>query len=217
MKKHGLQVTDEAAIPYNGTVRGVDPKTGEEFERPEGVDKGWDYAPGAGVDTALRQLVSDKLIAYPPAITKALSRDITRYVNAHDAAEDYVKRVLADRSSAEPLFLGFVENFADIQQATGLDLKGYLILLPDQAPRHVEKHHQWDGKGQRPARPDDYAHVASMLASYDRIEMGKTSGSGRDRLIVTKQIGNEVFRAVFEVLPGKRNRSLALVALAIKG
>jgi uncharacterized protein with gpF-like domain len=46
MKKLGLTVTDKDAIPYNGDVKGVDPKTGEEFERPEGVDKGWDYQPG---------------------------------------------------------------------------------------------------------------------------------------------------------------------------
>lgn len=217
MKKYGLAETPADEIPFNGTVTGVDPKTGQPFQRPDGVDRGWDYAPGAGVDVPLRQLVSDKLINYPPAITKALSRDITRYVNAHDAAEDYVKRVLADRSPAEPLFLGFVENFEAIQQATGLDLKGYLVLLPDQAPRHVEKHHQYDGKGQRQARPEDYAQIATLLSSYDSIALGKTSGIGRERLVVTKQIGNEVFRAVFEVLPGKRNRSVALVALTIKG
>ena len=216
MKKHGLKETPEEEIPYNREIEGVDPKTGEEFKRPEGVDKGWDYAPGAGVDVPLRQLVSDKLIRYPPAITKALSRDITRYVNAHDAAEDYAKRVLADRSPAEPLFLGFVENFAAIQQAAGLDLKGYLVLLPDQAPRHVEIHHSHDGQGQRPATPQDYAKVWQVLADYDALEPGTPSRNGNLTLVVKKKIGNEEFRCVFEVLPGKKNRAVALLSMAIK-
>ncbi|MBL8247702.1 MAG: head morphogenesis protein [Candidatus Competibacter sp.] len=209
LKKQGLAVTPKAQIPYAGT----DPKTG----LPQGVDKGWDYQPGAGVDTALRTLVSNKLITYPPAIAKALSADVNRQINAQSSPEDYVRRVLADRSTADPLWMGFVENFDAIQQQTGLDLKGYLVLLTDQSPRHVEKHHQWDGKGQRQARPEDYAHVPQLLSDYDSIALGKTSGAGRDRLVVTKRIGQEVFRAVFDVLPGKRNRSVALVTLTIKG
>lgn len=216
MKKAGLKTTPEDEIPYNGTVEGVDPKTGEIFTRPEGVDRGWDYQPGAGIDTPLRQLVSDKLITYPPAITKALSRDITRYVNAHDPAEDYVKRVLADRSPAEPLFLGFVDNFEDIQQITGLDLKGNLMLLPDQTPRHVEISHGHDGQGQRPATPQDYTKVWQVLTDFDSLKQGDPSRHGNPTLIAEKKIGNEEIRCVFEVLPGKKNRAVALLSMAIK-
>lgn len=42
-------------------VKGVDPRTGEEFTRPEGVDKGWDYAPGANRTTPLYDLIARKL------------------------------------------------------------------------------------------------------------------------------------------------------------
>jgi hypothetical protein len=216
MKKLGLAETPEDAIPYNGKVKGVDPKTGEEFERPEGVDKGWDYAPGAGVDTALRQLVSDKLIHYPPAITKALSYEANRHINAEASAEDYVRRVLADRAPAEPLWLGFVENFEAIQQAIGLDLKGYLVLLPDKTIHHVEKHHEWDGKGQREIQPSDYARVGEVLAKPDRLQLGKVSARGLQTLIAWKKIGNEEFRCVFEVRPGKKNRAMSLVSLVVK-
>lgn len=56
LKKQGLKLTDEADIPFNGTVKGVDPKTGEEFTRPEGVDKGWDYQPGKSYADDLARL-----------------------------------------------------------------------------------------------------------------------------------------------------------------
>ena len=216
MKKLGLTETPEDAIPYNGTVQDVDPRTGEEFTRPEGVDKGWDYAPGAGVDIALRQLVSDKLISYPPAITKALSADVNRYVNAQETAPDFARRALENRALNEPLWLGFVENFAAIQQAIAVDLKGYLVLLPADAPRHVERHHEWDGESQRPPGPEDYVWVQDILAQYDTIQIGSPSSKGLMRFVATKRIGDEMFRAVFEVRPGKKNRAVTLVSLAIK-
>ena len=56
----------------------IDPKTGAQV----GIDKGFDYTPGAARDTSLRQMVQDKMVKYPDAITTALSRDLTRYVNA---------------------------------------------------------------------------------------------------------------------------------------
>lgn len=216
MKRLGLTETPKDEIPYNREIEGVDPKTGELFKRPEGVDKGWDYAPGAGVDTSLRQLVSDKLIRYPPAITKALSADVNRYINAHESAPEFARRVLADRSQTEPLWLGFVENFEAIWQAIAVDLKGYLVLLPADAPRHVEKHHEWDGKSQRPAGPEDYALVQEILTGYDTIQIGDPSGKGLMRFVATKRIGDETFRAVYEVRPGKKNRAVTLVSLTIK-
>jgi len=53
MKKHGLTVTPKAKIPHNSK----DPKTG----LPQGVDKGWDYQPGANQTTPLYDLIARKL------------------------------------------------------------------------------------------------------------------------------------------------------------
>lgn len=47
MRRQGLAVTPDHEIPFNRTVRGVDPQTGAEYDRPEGIDRGWDYQPGA--------------------------------------------------------------------------------------------------------------------------------------------------------------------------
>lgn len=178
----------------------------------EGIDTGFDYAPGANTDTSLRDMVQDKLITYPPAITKALTRDVNRYINAEQDTADFVREVLQDKSRIDPLWLGFVEKFEEIQAATKLDLKGRIVLLPADAPRHIEASHEFDGGDQRAARPEDFSLVAGILSDYDKISLGTTA----DRFVVWKRIGDEVFRAVFEDRPGKKNRSVALISLVIK-
>lgn len=45
-----------------------------------GIDKGWDYAPGANTETELADLVAKKLITFPPAIAAALSQDMAKYI-----------------------------------------------------------------------------------------------------------------------------------------
>lgn len=49
----------------------LDPKTGA----PPGIDAGFGYAPGASRDS-LREMVSKKLVTYPPAIAQALSESL---------------------------------------------------------------------------------------------------------------------------------------------
>lgn len=44
----------------------------------DGIDHGFETAPGANRDTSLRQLVQDKLIRYPAAIAQALQADVER-------------------------------------------------------------------------------------------------------------------------------------------
>jgi len=190
----------------------LDAKTGA----PVGIDKGFDYAPGANSDTSLRQMVQDKLIDYPPAITRALSHDVNRYINAGQDASVFAREVLADSARVDPLWLGFVENFDPIRQATQVDAKGYMLILPAEAPRHVETSHGHDGGGQRPAVPDDYTLLWEVINNYDSIQLGAKTFHGMQTLIVKKQIGSEIYRAVFEVRPGKKNRALALWSMVIK-
>lgn len=63
MKKYGLTVTDKTKIPHNGQ----DPKTG----LPQGVDKGWDYQPGASTEP-LAKLVQSKAPNWEPAWVAAM-------------------------------------------------------------------------------------------------------------------------------------------------
>lgn len=211
---------------YVQAVRG--PKPGDATEPPEGwdtvqdktqappgIDKGWAYAPGAGADLPLRQLVQDKLITYPPAITRALTVDVNHYINATSNPSVFVQEVLADSQRTDPLWLGFVENYSDVNAVVSADTKGYMVLVPAGAPRHVRDHHGHDGGSQRPATPADYAQVLSVLTDADSLQKGNTE-RGMERVIAKKTIGSELFHAVFEVRPGKKNKALALVTLIIK-
>lgn len=189
----------------------IDPKTGEQI----GIDKSFGYAPGANVNLPLRQMVQDKLITYPPATTRALTVDVNRYINATSNPSAFVQEVLADSQRTDPLWLGFVENYSAINTIVSSDTKGYMVLVPAEAPRHVRDHHGYDGGSQRPATPIDYAQVLSVLTDADSLQKGNTE-RGMERVVAEKMIGSELLHAVFEVRPGKKNRALALVTLIIK-
>lgn len=165
---------------------------------------------------ALRTIVQNKLITYPPAIGRALAADLNRYINATQSPADFVAQVLQDRQRTDPLWLGFVESADALSQAASRDTTGFLITLPANVPRHVLASHGHDGKGQRPATPADFEVIASILNEADQIRAGDASRHGNETVIATKQIGTEIYRAVFEVLPGKKNRALALFSLVIK-
>jgi hypothetical protein len=162
--------------------------------------------------------VQDKLIKYPPAITKALTNDVNRYINASEQATMFVRKVIADGSIKEPLWIGFVENPKAISELAKQDVTGYTVLIPAEAPRHIDNSHAFDGGQQRPAEPEDFEQLQSLVNSPDDIRRGNDGRPPQNltRLIIEKMIEGELFRAVFEVRPGKANRSLALVSLVIK-
>ena len=193
----------------------TDPATGA----PVGIDEGWGYAPGARADSELRSFVQDKLIEYPPAIERMLSVDVNRHLNTTERITDFVQRVRDGSLRNEDLWMGFVEPeaAARIKAATGQDVDSYMVLLPEDNVRHTYREHRWDGKGQRPVEPADYEHVASFINEANETLPGTDVGRhGEARVLVRREIDGEVFRAVFEILHGKRNRALKLISLAIK-
>ena len=193
----------------------TDPATGA----PVGIDEGWGYAPGARADNELRSFVQDKLIDYPPAIERMLSVDVNRHLSATERITDFVQRVRDGSLRNEDLWMGFVEPeaAARIKAATGQDVDSYMVLLPEDNVRHTYREHRWDGKGQRPVEPADYEHVASFINEANETLPGTDVGRhGEARVLVRREIDGEVFRAVFEILHGKRNRALKLISLAIK-
>ncbi|MDH2918455.1 MAG: phage minor head protein [Sideroxydans sp.] len=191
----------------------INPKTGE----PVGIDKGFGYAPGANRNTPLRSFVQDKLISYPPAITRALSKDVNRYINAQDDVVSFVTQSLADNKKVEPLWVGFVENNEEIFNAVKQDTKGYMVLIPAQTARHVRNSHGFDGGSQRPPIPKDFAKVWEVLAKADSLSEGEPATAGAGKTIVAwKKFGDENYRCVFDVLHGKKNRALVLQSMLIK-
>ena len=67
MKKQGLAVTPKDKIPYYGVI---DPKTG----LPQGIDKGWDYQPGANADKELATFITQKKTNWPPELSNAFDQ-----------------------------------------------------------------------------------------------------------------------------------------------
>lgn len=190
----------------------IDPKTGA----PVGIDKGFDYAPGAATDVPLRQFVQDKLITYPPAISSALSRDVNQYIRSTESPAEFASSALLDRQQTDPLWIGFVEDPKPMSELLGRDVTGYLLLLPSEAPRHVQRDHEHDGGTQRPALPADYDRLSSVINQPDKMRIGDLSRNGNATVVATKSFGAETLRAVFEVLPGRRNRALSLISLVVK-
>lgn len=182
---------------------------------PKGIDLGFDYAPGSNVDTSLRTMVQNKLIKHPQAISRALTRDINRYINANESVVGFAARAITEKNNNDDLWLGFVENADKIKQATGLDLANDMVLLPAQTVRHVEKSRAFDGKEQRVVEHDDFNHIMDILLNYDQIEQGNTSRDGKPSLLISKKVDKEWFRLVFEV-QGKKKRAIALKSLVIK-
>ncbi len=205
---------EDATEPPEGWTQ-IDPATGA----PVGIDEGWGYAPGARADSDLRSFVQDKLVDYPPAIERMLSVDVNRHLNTTERITDFVQRVRDGELRNEDLWMGFVEPeaAARIKAATGQDVDSYMVLLPEDNVRHTYREHRWDGKGQRPVEPADYEHVASFINEANETLPGTDLGRhGEARVLVRREIDGEVFRAVFEILHGKRNRALKLISLAIK-
>ena len=202
--------------PPDDGARTVEDRFGQSHRVPNGIDYGWDYAPGSGTDAAFRSIVQEKLVRYPPAITRALSRDVNRYIIAHEDVAGFAARAMQERSMEETLWLGFVENADTIKQKLNEELTGYLVLLQSQNVRHIEISRQFDGQGQRPVQPEDFARIMSLFSNPSSIGMGKTSPMGNATLVIHGSHGQERVRLVFEILKGRKNRSLSLVSMVIK-
>ncbi|MCU0806553.1 MAG: phage minor head protein [Candidatus Contendobacter sp.] len=87
LKKLGIEPPTADAgekMPFNGTVKHINKKTGEVIELPEGVDKGWDYQPGASVAEELAKFAKNKAAAManndPAAVlAKAYVADLVQH------------------------------------------------------------------------------------------------------------------------------------------
>lgn len=182
----------------------------------EGIDTGFDYAPGAKVDMSLRQVVQDKLIKYPPAISKALSKDVNRRINATGSVVDFVHKSLSEHQLIDTHWLGFVENPEAIGKILNHDVKGYMVLMKAESVRHVQNSHGGDEGGQRAPQAEDYIQLLDILNNADRFRLGDVTRNGLPTIVAYKEVGGELFRVVFEMRPGNKNRALILLSFLIK-
>ena len=174
LKKEGLKVTPAADIPYAGT----DPKTG----LPQGVDKGWDYQPGASVAADLARLATNK--------TTTLAR------TEPDAklAKAYVAALVND-----PLFERFVNGKmpgeypvaaldASLRQAMDT-VQPVVLLSRETLDAHTKKHPEITAA--------NYAQAQQIL------DKGEIYEQEPGRLIALWRNGDTLYRAALKRTGGK--------------
>lgn len=203
-----------AKAPDDGTFTHIDGH-GNRHTVPNGIDFGFDYQPGAQADTRLREFVQQKLIKHPPAISKALTRDVNRYISATTDVAGFAARAMANRKNQETLWLGFVENAQDIRAAVDEDLTGHMVLLSSDAVRHIEKSRAFDGNDQRPITDADFAGVMDALLNHDKITKSRPTNSGNKTFVVNAADDSGRRRMVFEVL-GKNMRAVSLLSMVMR-
>ncbi|MCC7345999.1 MAG: hypothetical protein IT538_01260 [Variibacter sp.] len=215
----------------------VDRRTGA----PAGIDRGWDYAPGASVARTVATM-AQKTVQWETTLAKAFMESVPArqrdalalaYRRLPSVAEDarrYAERVMGERNGAAitaveiepyrtlgPLTRADAARVADLKG--GFDVAGYDYALESQAVRHVAREHGAPAaeaaRGQRAVTAADYALVPRILAAPDSIEdAGISAGHRLPQIMITKRIGGELYTAVFEAR--ERRRSMVLVTMWIR-
>ena len=126
-EKYMLAIANGKGKPPEGWDA-VDPKT----SAPVGIDKGFDYAPGANVDRSLKDFIDKKLITYPPAIAKALESELAPVLDGLNTGEktykDYGRLDLRDVPSSDRLAVPLMLPRAKNRSAAMLELADALGL-----------------------------------------------------------------------------------------
>lgn len=76
-----IRVGGDPSVKLPANWNTLDPRTGA----PLGIDKGWDYAPGASVDETIRA-IADKAVQWPDSLVQMFMQDLS---------EDLVKKFLS--------------------------------------------------------------------------------------------------------------------------
>ncbi|MFZ3004058.1 MAG: phage minor head protein [Undibacterium umbellatum] len=208
----------------------------------EGIDEGFNYAPGANVDMSLAQVVQDKMITYPRAISRALSKSVNNRVLANESIPNAVEELKNNLEANETLFLGFAEDpdrlrevikesdyYLTKNQTTEPNLNHLMLVVNSDTIRHVENSHGQDGNNvddktkrvQIPPAPEDYAKLPLIVNEADAIvrsaqEIRKERSTVTPVVKFQKEIDGVMYTAVMEVLHGKKNRSLSLITMFIR-
>lgn len=196
----------------------IDPKTGA----PVGIDKGWDYAPGASVANTV-QAMAQKTVQWPYTLAKAYMQNVpesvrdalaTSYRSLPSVADDarrYAQAVLDGRKVDEYRTLGLLTS-QDVQTALSqinVDLAGYDFALDAYGIKHVQSEHGNPSvesrRGQQAVSTNEYAELPLLLNSADMVESaGKSWRTGHPLIQYRKIINGQEWIAVFELRKGRK-------------
>jgi len=211
-----------------------DPKTGA----PVGIDRGWDYAPGASAAEDIGALAAKPLnwdfnlaVAYMkslPATNRDLFSQSYRGLPSFKAMmRRYVERIASGTadSSADLPELKTLGLASDKLREQILRLVGkentpdlFDFIVDQSAIRHVFDRHTNAkielSRGQRPVIADDFARLGEAINAPDVLKRGDPMVGHPQVIVIEKQFGSERLITVFEVRA--RRRRIALVSLWVE-
>ncbi|MHB1183387.1 MAG: PBECR3 domain-containing polyvalent protein [Desulfobulbia bacterium] len=188
-----------------------------------GIDKGWDYAPGASVAREVGQM-AEKTLQWDYSLAKAymqeapnrdaLAKAYRALPSVADDARRYAEAAMAGREVGPYRTMGLLTgaDAGKVAELKGLDAAGYDYALDASAVGHIRRKHgdvAGEGsRGQRAVTAEDYAGLPGMLNDPDRVEDGGLSDVGQPVVRYVKEIGGEIYTAAFEARKGRRMLSL---------
>ena len=120
-----------------------------------------------------------------------------KIVSTFKDAVSFVKNALINKQNTDRAYLGRVPDpvAQKIHEDTGLDLKGFGVMMNGDDVRHIMKNHgdaaTERSRGQIAITPNDIARIPEILASPDRIYTSEEmDGKGRTAIIFEKQMGD---------------------------
>lgn len=207
-----------------------DPRTGA----PVGIDKGWDYAPGATVSDTIRQitekavkweyvLAKEFMAALPDRVVNDFARAYRQQPTLATETRRYAERVLGERGGA-PITAGIVQPHRTLGRLTsghvdalarlGIEAGGFDFSIEPDAIRHIANQHMDQAieapRGQRAVTVEDIGRLAQQLDGELEIVNSDISSSMPNSKVVLFRIqrGPETWNVVFETR--KRRRMLVL-------
>lgn len=200
-----------------------DPRTGA----PAGIDKGWDYAPGATVGETVRALTEkpvnwDRQImrafmqSLPQSTADAMSTSYRALPSTSDRLVNWVKGFFEGRSKSgqgravsRHLSVSTAAQDRQLAELTGLELRRMAYTIQDSAVSHVMARHTNEAteraSGQRPVTPGDFGLLGQLIEEPDEIEFQRVDPVQGPVLKYGKKIGTETYTAIFAI---KRRRGL---------
>jgi hypothetical protein len=153
----------------------IDPKTGA----PVGIDKGFDYAPGANVDQPLASFIDNKLINLDAPVGAAMYQAMRPVLQAEQSAafQAFLDGVLADPvkrgrmalvGAIDPATLDWLSANKGIAPATAEIAVQDSLIVGKKAVRHQDA-----GDA---LTPEEWATLPDMLANPDQILYDTNSG-----------------------------------------
>lgn len=202
----------------------TDPKTGA----PVGIDKGWDYQPGATVtDTVLAMAQKSQQWDYslakaymqgvPDGVRDSLAQSYRSLPSVANDTRLYAQKILEKRTHLDippyrTLGLATTDDVARIESLLGKEVAGFDYALDVFAVRHIEGRHGKGAEtrtGQRGVTAKDYRVLPKLINDGGKLEAaGKARKTGNPLVKRRLTLGGAAYEAVFELRSGRKMLAL---------